>query len=95
MAVARVAAIYDIHANLPALEAVLQEVRHAYVDHVVIGGDVLPGPMPRETLACLLDLDIPVQFIQIVPYVLTIVVLAGFIGHSRPPRALGRPYEKE
>jgi general nucleoside transport system permease protein len=38
--------------------------------------------------------DIPVQFIQIVPYVLTIVVLAGFIGHSRPPRALGRAYEK-
>ena len=39
--------------------------------------------------------DIPVQFIQMVPYVLTIVVLAGFIGHSRPPRALGRPYQKE
>ena len=39
--------------------------------------------------------DIPVQFIQIVPYVLTIVVLAGFIGHSRPPRALGLPYQKE
>jgi ABC-type uncharacterized transport system permease subunit len=39
--------------------------------------------------------DIPVQFIQMMPYVLTIVVLAGFIGHSRPPRALGRAYEKE
>ena len=39
--------------------------------------------------------DIPVQFIQMVPYVLTIVVLAGFIGHSRPPRALGHAYEKE
>jgi general nucleoside transport system permease protein len=39
--------------------------------------------------------DIPVQFIQMVPYVLTIVVLAGFIGHSRPPRALGVPYQKE
>jgi ABC-type uncharacterized transport system permease subunit len=39
--------------------------------------------------------DIPVQFIQMVPYVLTIIVLAGFIGHSRPPRALGQPYEKE
>jgi ABC-type uncharacterized transport system permease subunit len=39
--------------------------------------------------------DIPVQFVQMVPYVLTIVVLAGFIGHSRPPRALGRAYEKE
>jgi ABC-type uncharacterized transport system permease subunit len=39
--------------------------------------------------------DIPVQFLQMMPYVLTIVVLAGFIGHSRPPRALGRAYEKE
>jgi simple sugar transport system permease protein len=39
--------------------------------------------------------DIPVQFIQMVPYILTIVVLAGFIGSSRPPRALGIPYEKE
>src|SRR5436190_2195153 len=34
---------------------------------------------------------IPVQFIQIVPYVLTIVVLAGFIGLSRAPRAIGIP----
>ena len=60
----RLAALYDIHGNLPALEAVLQDIRRANVDHVVVGGDVLPGPMPRETLARLLDLDIPVQFIQ-------------------------------
>src|SRR5687768_3510044 len=59
----RIAALYDIHANLPALEAVLAEVRVAGVDQIVIGGDVLPGPMPRETLALLLSLDIPVQFI--------------------------------
>jgi ABC-type uncharacterized transport system permease subunit len=39
--------------------------------------------------------DIPVQFIHMVPYVLTIIVLAGFIGSSRPPRALGIPYQKE
>jgi simple sugar transport system permease protein len=39
--------------------------------------------------------EIPVQFINIVPYVLTIVVLAGFIGLSRAPRALGIPYQKE
>jgi ABC-type uncharacterized transport system permease subunit len=39
--------------------------------------------------------DIPVQFIHMVPYVLTIVVLAGFIGSSRSPRALGIPYQKE
>lgn len=39
--------------------------------------------------------EIPVQFIQMIPYVVTIVVLAGFIGQSRAPRALGVPYEKE
>jgi Icc-related predicted phosphoesterase len=51
----RVAALYDIHANLPALEAVLDEIVRERVDLVVVGGDVLPGPMPRETLARLLD----------------------------------------
>jgi putative phosphoesterase len=60
----RVAAIYDIHANLPALEAVLQDIRRAHVDHIVVGGDVFPGPMPRETIKHLLDLDIPTQFIH-------------------------------
>lgn len=59
-----VAALFDIHGNLPALEAVLRDVRHAGVDQVVAGGDVIPGPMPRETLRCLLGLDIPVQFIH-------------------------------
>ncbi|HEY3128550.1 MAG TPA: metallophosphoesterase family protein [Acidobacteriota bacterium] len=60
----RVAALYDIHANLPALEAVLKDIRLAEVDYVVVGGDVLPGPMPGETLACLCDLDLPVKFIH-------------------------------
>jgi predicted phosphodiesterase len=59
-----VAALYDIHGNLPALEAVLQDMRQAGVERVVIGGDVVPGPMPCETLAGLLGLDVPVQFIQ-------------------------------
>lgn len=60
----RVAALYDIHGNLPALEAVLAEVRTLGIDHVVVGGDVVPGPMPRETLDRLLQLDVPVQFIR-------------------------------
>jgi len=60
----RVAALYDIHGNLPALEAVLREIRDAGVERVVIGGDVVAGPMPRETLACLESFDIPMQFIQ-------------------------------
>lgn len=38
---------------------------------------------------------VPIQFIQIIPYVLTIIVLAGFIGLSRAPKALGIPYRKE
>ena len=60
----RVAVLCDIHANLPALDAVLEEVRAANVNRMVVGGDVIPGPMPRETLARLLELDIPVQFIH-------------------------------
>ena len=60
----RIAGLYDIHGNLPALEAVLHDVAQTHVDMIVVGGDVVAGPMPRETLACLLDLDIPVRFIQ-------------------------------
>lgn len=39
--------------------------------------------------------DIPVQFIEMLPYVLTIIVLAGFIGVSKAPKSLGIPYRKE
>lgn len=60
----RIAALYDIHGNLPALEAVLAEVRRASVDLVLVGGDVVPGPMPREALALLRALDTPTTFIQ-------------------------------
>jgi predicted phosphodiesterase len=59
----RIAAVYDIHGNLPALEAVLLDIRQAHVDHIVVGGDVFPGPLPRETIECLRDLDISTQFI--------------------------------
>ncbi len=40
------------------------------------------------------DKPIPVQFIQILPYLVTILVLAGFVGRSRPPKALGTPFQK-
>ena len=46
----RTAAIYDIHGSLPALEAALEEIRELAVDRVVVGGDVVPGPMPRAAL---------------------------------------------
>ena len=38
---------------------------------------------------------IPVQFIQILPYLAAILVLAGFVGHARPPKALGSVFRKE
>jgi len=37
----------------------------------------------------------PVQFLQMVPYAVTLVVLAGFIGRASPPKAIGQPYVKE
>jgi predicted phosphodiesterase len=59
----RVACLFDIHGNLPALEAVLSDVRDAAVDRIVIGGDAVPGPMPRECLDLLYSLDTPTDFI--------------------------------
>jgi len=60
----KVAAIYDVHGNVSALEAVLQEVRDEGVDEIVVGGDVIPGPLPSEALGIVLDLSIPVRFIH-------------------------------
>ncbi len=83
----RLAAIYDIHGNLPALEAVLQEIRAASVDLIVVGGDVLPGPMPIEALTCLLNLEIPVRFIQGNGEVAVLAELAGKETRALPEQA--------
>jgi general nucleoside transport system permease protein len=40
------------------------------------------------------DKPIPVQFIQILPYVVTVLVLAGFVGRSRPPKAIGTAFQE-
>jgi putative phosphoesterase len=60
----RVAALYDIHGNLPALEAVLAEVDEIRPDVVLIGGDMALGPFPRETLERLSSLGEGVRFIR-------------------------------
>jgi putative phosphoesterase len=83
----RVAAIYDIHGNLPALEAVLEEVRAVGVDLIVVGGDVLPGPMPAETLDRLLNLEIPVQFIRGNGEAAVLAQLAGIESSTLPEQA--------
>jgi putative phosphoesterase len=60
----RVAALYDVHGNLPALDAVLADVEAAEVDAVVVGGDIAIGPMPRETLARVLELGERALFLR-------------------------------
>jgi putative phosphoesterase len=47
----RIAALFDVHGNLPALEAVLAEVDREGVDEIVFGGDLTWGPLPQQTLA--------------------------------------------
>ena len=98
----RVAALYDIHGNLPALEAVLAEVRQAEVDQIVVGGDVIPGPMPRETLRLLLDLGLPTHFIHGNGELAILAQMAGArsgavtywgtISGARPPEAIVEIY---
>jgi predicted phosphodiesterase len=58
----RVAALYDVHGNLPALEAVLAEV--ADDEAIVVGGDVAAGPWPAETLERLLALGDRVRWLR-------------------------------
>ena len=53
----RVAALPDVHGNLPALEAVLADVEGAEVDQLVFGGDVAAGLLPVETIERLLELE--------------------------------------
>jgi len=48
--VSRVAAVYDVHGNLPALEAVFSDLDGIDHDLLVVGGDVASGPMPAEVL---------------------------------------------
>jgi predicted phosphodiesterase len=52
----RVAALYDVHGNLPALEAVLAEIRSERVDAIVVGGDAVAGPFPAQTFDLLVSL---------------------------------------
>jgi predicted phosphodiesterase len=60
----RVAALYDIHGNVPALEAALAEVEREAVDAIVVGGDVVSGPDPPGALDALEALGDRVLFIR-------------------------------
>jgi putative phosphoesterase len=57
-------ALYDIHGNLDALDAVLADPRARNPDVVVIGGDAVPGPFARATLARIRALSTPVRWVR-------------------------------
>jgi len=59
-----VLALYDIHGNVDALDAVLADPRAAEPDVVVVGGDAVPGPFARAALDRLESLSVPVQWVR-------------------------------
>ena len=61
---ARVAALYDVHGNAPALDAVLADVERDGFDLIVSGGDVVSGPMPAAVLDALTAQPLPVLWVD-------------------------------
>jgi predicted phosphodiesterase len=59
-----VLALYDIHGNIDALDAVLADPRATAADTVLVGGDAVPGPFARATLDRLQALSVPVLWIR-------------------------------
>ena len=59
----KIAALYDIHGNAPALEAVLAEIADLQVDTIIVGGDVVAGPMPNECLDLLNAVEADIFYI--------------------------------
>ncbi len=59
LAQVRILALYDIHGNVDALDAVLADPRAEHPDVVLVGGDAVPGPFARATLARLDALSVP------------------------------------
>lgn len=60
----KVAALYDIHANVPALDAVLAEVEREGFEVIVVGGDVVPGALPGAALDRLMGLGGRARFVM-------------------------------
>jgi putative phosphoesterase len=60
----KVAALYDIHGMLDALEAVMADVEREEIDAIVLGGDIVGGPQPAEVLARLRELDGEVVWVR-------------------------------
>jgi predicted phosphodiesterase len=60
----KILALYDIHGNVDALDAVLADPRAARPDAVVVGGDTVPGAFAREAFARLEALGVPLHWVR-------------------------------
>jgi predicted phosphodiesterase len=84
----RIAVLADVHGNTPALRAVLAEISAARVDAIVVAGDVVGGPQPREALELLAARPEPVTWIAGNAEHEALAALAGrAVGDDPPGRA--------
>ena len=86
-----------VFALVAALVAVLRRTGFKPVKTALMQAGGLFGAALLVWSVPVLDfrLRIPVQFMDALPYILTVVILAGFVGRAIPPRAGGEPYVKE
>lgn len=63
--------------------------------YATVGGLLFGFSRALDTRFQILEVNVPPQFIQMTPYIVTMVVLAGLVGRAIAPRAVGQPYEKE
>nr|MCU0480556.1 ABC transporter permease [Anaerolineae bacterium] len=59
------------------------------------GGLLFGFAQALDTRFQLLQVPIPVQFVQMTPYIITMIILAGLVGRATAPKAVGKAYEKE
>jgi putative phosphoesterase len=82
----RLAVLNDIHGNLPALDAVLVDVRSAGVDRIVCGGDLIVGPMSKGVLDRLSTIAMPVEYLLGNAEVAVLEQVAGRVPAAVPER---------
>jgi predicted phosphodiesterase len=88
--VMRIAVLADVHGNAPALRAVLAEIDEAGVDAIVVAGDVVGGPQPREALELIAARPEPVRWIAGNAEHEALAVLAGRAAGDDPPGRAAR-----
>jgi simple sugar transport system permease protein len=78
-----------IFGNWNPIGAFMAALLFGFADALQVKMQILQPVLP------IINQSIPPEFLQMAPYILTIIVVAGVVGRSRPPAAEGKPYEKQ